>query len=37
MGGRGASSGVSKDGNRYGSQYHALLVDGNVKFVTKNH
>lgn len=36
MGGRGASSGVSKLGNAYGSQYHALLTVGNVKFVTKN-
>ena len=36
MGGRGASSGVSVYGNRYGSQYHALFTDGNVKFVSKN-
>lgn len=36
MGGRGASSGISKFGNPYGSQYHALLTIGNVKFVEKN-
>ncbi len=36
MGGRGASSGTSKAGNPYGSQYHSLMTVGNVKFVTKN-
>ena len=36
MGGRGASSGTSKAGNRYGSQYHAVMTAGNVKFVSKN-
>ena len=44
MGGRGASSGMShyerKDGtvveNPYGSQYHAVMTAGNVKFVSKN-
>ena len=36
MGGRGASSGISKYGNAYGSQYHALLTVGNIKFVSKN-
>lgn len=36
MGGRGASSGSSKAGNRYGSQYHTLFADGNVRFVSKN-
>lgn len=44
MGGRGASSGTShyerKDGtvveNPYGSQYHALMTVGNIKFVSKN-
>lgn len=41
MGGRGASSGISKllgggRGNKpYGSQYEALLTIGNVKFVRK--
>lgn len=36
MGGRGARSGISKFGNPYGSQYHALLTVGNIKFVSKN-
>lgn len=36
MGGRGAASGMSAYGNPYGSQYHTLLEDGNIKFVTKN-
>lgn len=41
LGGRGASSGwsVDKNGNPknlYGSQYHALLTVGNIKFVSKN-
>lgn len=36
MGGRGASSGISKYGNAYGSQYHSLLTVGNVKYVQKN-
>lgn len=41
MGGRGASSGWSIDKygnpkNPYGSQYHALLTVGNIKFVSKN-
>lgn len=36
MGGRGASSGVSKYGNKYGTQYHSLLTSGNIKFVIKN-
>jgi hypothetical protein len=36
MGGRGASSGTSVKGNRYGSQYHAVYQSGNIKFVTKN-
>lgn len=33
MGGRGASSGTSKAGNRYGSQYRTLMTVGNIKFV----
>lgn len=33
MGGRGASSGVSDKGNKYGSQYETILKDGNIKFV----
>lgn len=36
MGGRGASSGTSDKGNKYGSQYHSLFTSGNIKFVTKN-
>ncbi|MBR2836464.1 MAG: hypothetical protein IKE43_12255 [Coriobacteriales bacterium] len=36
MGGRGSSSGMSKYGNPYGSQYHSLLTVGNIKFVEKN-
>ena len=36
MGGRGASSGISKKGNKYGSQYHTVLESGNIKFVEKN-
>lgn len=35
MGGRGASSGMSIYGNKYGSQYKSLFTMGNVKFVTK--
>lgn len=35
MGGRGASSGVSVKGNRYGTQYRTLLKSGNIKFVEK--
>ena len=36
MGGRGASSGISDKGNPYGSQYHTVYQDGNIKFVKKN-
>lgn len=36
MGGRGASGGVSKKGNVYGTQYHTLLQVGNILFVSKN-
>lgn len=36
MGGRGASSGVSAKGKPYGSEYHAVLKDGNIKFVKAN-
>lgn len=36
MGGRGASSGTSENGNPYGSQYHVLYQSGNIKFVSKN-
>ena len=34
MGGRGASSGLSENGNKYGSQYRTLLEHENIKFVT---
>lgn len=36
MGGRGASSGTSKQGNAYGSQYHMLYQSGNIKYIKKN-
>ena len=36
MGGRGASSGMSVKGNKYGSQYHAVMKSGNILFVEKN-
>lgn len=36
MGGRGASSGISVKGKKYGSQYRTLLTVGNVKFIKKN-
>lgn len=36
MGGRGARSGTSKRGNRYGGQYRTLHQSGNIKFVKKN-
>lgn len=35
MGGRGASSGTSKTGNAYGSQYRTLMKSGNVLFIQK--
>lgn len=33
MGGRGASSGVSDKGKKYGTEYETLLTVGNIKFV----
>nr|DAE44586.1 MAG TPA: hypothetical protein [Bacteriophage sp.] len=42
MGGRGASSGTSIKGEKYGTEYHAVkrngsaLVIGNVKFIKQN-
>ena len=36
MGGRGASSGISDKGNKHGSQYHKVLENENIKFVSKN-
>ena len=35
MGGRGASSGMSKAGKPYGSEYHTVLQTGNIKFVQR--
>lgn len=36
MGGRGASSGMSRKGNPYGSQYHSVNESGNIKFLKGN-
>lgn len=43
MGGRGSSSGLSKKGNMYGTQFHPIvdrygkpLVSGNIKFIESN-
>lgn len=36
MGGRGASSGISVNNNKYGTQYHTVLQSGDIKFVVKN-
>ena len=36
MGGRGASSGVSNKGSKYGTEYRTLLQSGNIKFVKYN-
>lgn len=33
MGGRGASSGISNKGHKYGTEYKTVLQDGNIKFV----
>ena len=33
MGGRGASSGISNKGHKYGTEYHTVLRDENIKFV----
>ena len=35
MGGRGASSGISNKGHKYGTDYKTVLQVGNVKFVKK--
>lgn len=37
MGGRGASSGTSKAGNRYGSQYRTVISSGNIKIIDARH
>lgn len=36
MGGRGASSGISKSGNKYGTEYSTLYQFGNIKFLISN-
>lgn len=36
MGGRGSSSGMSKKGKKYGSEFSTLLHVGNIKFVRYN-
>ena len=36
MGGRGASSGISNKGKKYGTEYKTLLTEGNIKFVSYN-
>lgn len=33
MGGRGASSGVSDKGIKYGKEYHTILEHDNIKFI----
>lgn len=33
MGGRGASSGISKDGKKYGTEYKSIIKAGNIKFL----
>ncbi len=36
MGGRGASSGISKSGHKYGTEYRTILQSGNIKYVKYN-
>lgn len=36
MGGRGARSGMSVKGKRYGTEYRTVLQSGNIKFVKSN-
>lgn len=36
MGGRGASSGISEKGKKYGSEYTTLYQSGNIKFIKSN-
>lgn len=36
MGGRGASSGISDSGKKYGTEFSTLLREGNIKFVRYN-
>ncbi|MCW6682062.1 hypothetical protein NHG29_04150 [Aerococcaceae bacterium NML160702] len=35
MGGRGASSGISVSGKRYGTEYKTVLQEGNIKFIVQ--
>ena len=37
MGGRGASSGMSSRGYRYGEEYRTVLAYRNIKFIEKRH
>lgn len=36
MGGRGAASGISDKGRKYGTEYHSVLKKDNIKFVKYN-
>lgn len=36
MGGRGASSGISNKGKKYGTEFHAILTEGNINFIKVN-
>lgn len=36
MGGRGASSGMSRSGKPYGTEYKTVYQSGNIKFVKSN-
>lgn len=36
MGGRGAASGMSVRGIKYGQEYHSILTVDNIKFIMKN-
>ena len=36
MGGRGASSGVSYNGKKYGTEFRTVLKSGNIKYVKSN-
>lgn len=36
MGGRGASSGISNNGKKYGTEYTTLYQSGNIKFIRIN-
>ena len=36
MGGRGASSGISVDGKKYGTEFRSVYESGNIKFIKYN-